>query len=1168
MSVFQEKKELHELGINKEVTIKIHYLRKDNNYDGWNVWVWNDKGLKKKIDFFEDTEDNSNGRVATLNIGTPEELDKIGYIIRRSDSNNEWAEKEGNKDRFILMKNIDTDGSINAYIKEGEEEVKFKRAKEQAEKDMVVRVHYQRPNNDYSNWNIWAWENDEKGQRIEFNGEDDFGKVAQFNVSKATYDDKLGFILRKSDYNNEWAQKDEAGDRFVDLRKYEKDGKLDIYIKQGEPKIYFERPILVRFHYKRYDKKYDDGWDIWVWKKYIDEIDEPGCGVDIRTIDESSYGNFYNDRARTGTYLLGNTKGVEKLGFLVRKTNSRGKWIGWDIDIDRYVDIDEIKRMGKDGVVDIYLAQGDLNVGFSEKDIDLSPRIVNAIIKKPKDGEKDGFKFIDVELSKEFDLTDEAKADFELRSGKDIVPIRDIQYMGEDKEKTTRWITIEVMNPKDIKPFDKKYEVSVQGFKSLPVSIRRLYEHEDFIKKLTYDGKDDGVTYSKESSKFRIYSPSADFVELLLYKKGTKSDVVKTYNLNKDVQGTWFLEVKEDLKGMFYKYRVSVDGVEYEVVDPNVKVTGVNGERGAIIDFEETNPKGWEETPRPKFTNPTDAIITELHIRDYTVNPNSGVDEEYRGRYLGLAQENTVLNTSQQKPSISMPGLYGDRVLKEEEIKTGLAHLKEMGYTHVQLMPIMNFDGVDETIKNPKGYNWGYNTLHWNAPAGSYATDTYDPAVRVRELKQLIQTLHKNGLRVVMDVVYNHTFKTQFSNLNILVPKYYHRTFENSDIFSNVSNCANDIASEKKMTRKLIINSVLHWAKEYKIDGFRFDVMYLLDIDTMNAIKEEVHKIDPSILLYGEGWGAKETSPISEERLAKEANSKKLRGIGFFSNWLGSAIKGSFDGADRGFASNAHNGNKLTELKRGIVGGIWHPDLDKINNDEESWKRWKRMLEDGDPLVPSQMVNYVGAHDNLTLYDKIDKSAANETDDIKAKMYKLCYSTILTTRGLIMIPEGDEFMRTKFGNNDSYSAGDAVNGVNWERKRTFKSIFEYIKGLIKLRKEHPAFRMSDPNEIREKLTFLKLPEDDIVGYTISDHANGDVSDKIVVVHNGDWQQKEVKLPCRGWSVLVNGEKAGTDVIENIDDDKVIVPAHTTMVLSDSESLNKAKDKEKGNGIEV
>ena len=1127
MSVFQEKSELHELETNKEVKIKLHYLRKDDNYDGWNVWTWDNNGSKQSVDFFEDTEDSSHGKVATWKVANLDEIDKVGFLIRKREGNNEWAKKDVEEDRFILMKNIDEFGNIHVYVTQGEREVRFKKVKEEAEKDLTVRVHYKRVYNDYKDWNLWAWENDEKGQKIEFTGEDSYGRVAQFNVSKATFDDKLGFIIRKSVHGNEWAEKEGCGnsnngDNLVSLRKYEKNGKVDIYVMQDEPGIFFERPIWVNFHYKRYNNNYDP-WNVWVWKKYKNLIGEPGCGVYF-TKDDHAYGKISPNEpgGKIATFMLGNTRGVEKLGFLVRRSDIYGDgkevWLEWDVDLDRYVDIEKMRELEKDGEVNIYLAQGDVNFAFRKEDMDLSPKILDATIQEPRDKAREKFNTIEVELNTKFNLTDESKADFELRCGNSIIPINNIQYRGIGND-VGRLFKIEIKDTYNLEPFDKKYVLSLKGFKSLPVSIRKLYDEKKFEERLTYDGDDLGVTYSKESSKFRIYAPTADDIELLLYDKGMDSEPVKTFKLKKAEKGTWFGEVKEDLKGMFYKYRVCVEGKEGEIVDIYAKAGGTNLKRGAIVDFDETNPEGWDDVPRPKFVKPTDAVIEELNIRDYTINENSGVDEKYRGRYLGLVQSGTRLD--------------------DTNITTVLDHIEEMGYTHIQIMPILKFDGYDENMENQIYYNWGYNNIHFFVLEGSFATDAHNPETRIKEFKKLVMECHKRGIRVIMDVVYNHTFKTQYSDLNILTPKYYHRVWKNSGLFSNATECSNEVASERKMVRKLIVDSVVHLAKEYKVDGFRFDVMYLLDIDTMNAVKEAVHKIDPTILLYGEGWEAEMETPISGDKRAMKKNASKMRGIGFFNNEFGDALKGSFNGSDRAFISNAYHKDREERLKKGIVADIQHADV-----------------TNGEDILPTQVLNYAGAHDNLTLYDKICKSVAEATEEVKMKMYKLAYSILFTAQGMVMIPEGDEFMRTKFGNKNSYDAGDEVNAVDWARKSKYKKVCDYIKGLIKLRKAHPAFRMSERSEIQEKVSYFPSLNkgDDRVGYKITDHANGDVSDTLVIVHNGNWQETTVELPGYGWYVLVNGERAGNEVIEEVKGNRVLVPAHSTMVLSDKKSL--------------
>ncbi|MBP5427388.1 MAG: type I pullulanase [Clostridiales bacterium] len=1107
MSDFQEN-----LTERENLKLKLYYHRMDNKYDEWSALVWIEGSECRKVNFFEDAESCSYGRVAKLELENLGKQNKIFFAIGKLDRNDKFIERECEDDRFVLGTDADENGCIEAYVIHGKKELQKK------ERDLVVNMHYRRWRRDYKDWDVHTWINGKKEDVKFVNEEDPYWKVAKCKLSGVKPADKFGFIIRKG--GNKWSDR-ECREKAVNLRSYDRDGVVDIYMVQNIPKIVYNRPILVNFHYKRYDDDYDL-WNIWVWKKFKTDvtIEEPGCGIAFVNYDDT-YGKVGGASAgKVATFILEPNENIESIGFLIRKDN----WIDRDIDQDRFVRLEDILRMQKEGKVDIYLAQGDLNIGFGEREIDLSPRIVDATFRYPMD--KGKIKTVYVELNKKLyeeissrEMDNALVAPFVLEDEKsEVVPISSVQYRGEKREERDkrRFFRINLKTEGDsykLEPFKKHYRLRLTGYKSRFISLRKLYDHTEYVKNITYDGDDLGVTYKKWRSKFRVWAPEVERVELLLYDKDTGSLPVKVKDLRRSKGGTWRTKVRGNLKGMFYKYRVYSGTQMVETIDPYAKAAGINAERGAIIDFKDTNPEGWGDVAIPKSGEITDAIITEIHVRNYSIKESSGVSKNNRGKFLGLTEKGTTTS---------------------DGTSTCLSHIIEEGYTHVQIMPIAKCGTLDET-RAERQSNWGYDTIHFMVIEGTYSTDPHDPVARIKEFKKMIQTFHANGIRVVLDVVFNHTYKTQFSNLNILGPKYFHRVRGEQEEFSNATNCSNEIASERKMVRKYILDTVKYWVNEFKVDGFRFDVMYLIDKDTMNEIREEINKIDPSILVYGEGWGAETDTTISQEELAQRRNAYKMPGIAFFSNEASAAIKGSFDGTDRGFALKGEGiADKEYRLKKGIVADTYHPQLGN----------------DYDRIKPNQVVNYVGVHDNLTWWDKICVSVNDACEAVKRKMYRLGYAILFTMQGALVVPEGDEFLRTKDKNNNSHNLGDRINGIDWNRKSEYKEDSNYIKGLIKMRKQHKGFRINDPDEIRKKVRFMDNLPDKVIGYTITDHANKDVSNRIAVVHNGGWREEVIRLPQNGWSVIVNDKSAGVEEIERVNGDKVRVLAHSSVVLVD------------------
>jgi pullulanase len=584
----------------------------------------------------------------------------------------------------------------------------------------------------------------------------------------------------------------------------------------------------------------------------------------------------------------------------------------------------------------------------------------------------------------------------------------------------------------------------------------------------TYTGNDLGLTYSKTASRFRIWAPTAAKVRLNLYQHPLNGTPVKTIELSRSTQGTWATTLSGNHAGTYYTFSVEHNGKWLdEVPDPYAKAVGTNGKRAMIIDQAKTNPDGWAGDKSPVLKSPTDAVIYELHVRDASIDASSGIIN--KGKFIGLTETGTKNSAGQT---------------------TGLDHLVELGVTHIHLLPFFDYNSNDESETQKPQYNWGYDPLNYNTPEGTYATNTEDGAVRIKEMKQLVQAFHKKGLAVVMDVVYNHTGLTEKSNFNQIVPDYYYRKTKDGK-YSDATACGNETASEKAMMRKFIIESVLYWVKEYHIDGFRFDLMGVHDIETMNMISAALKKIKPGILLYGEGWTAG-NSTLPENKRALKKYASQLNNIAVFSDDIRDGIKGSvFEAAERGFATG--DISKAESIRFGIVAATQHPQVDykKVNYSKAPYAN-----------SPGSVISYAECHDNNTLWDKLAISTPGTSTAERISMHKLALSIVLTSQGISFLHAGTEFLRSKKGIENSYNKPDSINAIDWNLKTINSDVFNYVKQLIGLRKAHPAFRMQTAGQIQRNLSFLPSPPG-IIGYRINGSALNDSWKDIQVWFNGN-----------------------------------------------------------------
>lgn len=587
------------------------------------------------------------------------------------------------------------------------------------------------------------------------------------------------------------------------------------------------------------------------------------------------------------------------------------------------------------------------------------------------------------------------------------------------------------------------------------------------------EGALDEMVYSPQKTMFSLWSPAADSVWLRLYSEGLGGEAQEAVAMHRGKDGTWTCSVRGDLQGKFYTFQV--DDME-ETPGIFAKAVGVNGRRGAVIDLRSTDPEGWAEDVRPAFAGAKDAIVYEMHYRDYSIHPSSGV--AHKGKFLALTEKGTQA---------------------ESGTATGIDHLKEMGVTHVQILPSYDYGSIDETRLEDNKYNWGYDPVNYNVPEGGYSTNPYDPACRIREMKEMIQALHKAGIRVVMDVVYNHTFDVAHSNFHNTCPGYFYR-YNADGSLGNASGCGNETASERGMMRKFIVESCRYWLTEYHIDGFRFDLMGIHDIETMRAVRAMMDGIDPTLLLYGEGWAA--GAPLlPQEELAMKANILRIEGVGAFCDDMRDALRGPFSDDHKGAFLAGEKGHEES-IKFGIAGCIEHPEVDmsRVNYSKAAWA-----------ADPTQCISYVSCHDDMMLTDRLKASIRLKKGALE-RLDKLAQTAVLTSQGIPFLWNGEEILRDKKGVHNSYCSPDSINAIDWSLKAQHEDVFRYYQGLIALRKAHPAFRMGEAELVRKHLHFLDAPEG-VVAYALDGEAVGDDWKTIVVVLNANRKAVEVALPA-------------------------------------------------------
>ena len=614
------------------------------------------------------------------------------------------------------------------------------------------------------------------------------------------------------------------------------------------------------------------------------------------------------------------------------------------------------------------------------------------------------------------------------------------------------------------------------------------------------------VVYSPKSTTFSLTtSPDVKKVDVVISDNDSDTAQQLVKSMKRVGAGKWKLTVKNDLKGKYYVFSVYNQAQPDHTPGVFAKAVGVNGKRGVIVDLKDTDPDGWADDVRPELKNPCDLIIYEMHHRDFSMDMSSGIKN--KGKFLALTEP------------------------------AAISHLRRLGVNAVHILPSFDFASIDESKPDVAQYNWGYDPLNYNVPEGSYSTNAADPKTRIREFKQMVQALHKAGIRVILDVVYNHTFDINGSNFQKTYPDYFFRKNAEGK-YSDGSGCGNETASDKELMREFMKESVAYWVNEYHIDGFRFDLMGVHDIETMNEIHDVVAQIDPTIYIYGEGWSAGSCA-YPQDKLATKANTCELNGIGAFGDDMRDALRGPFsDDTKGGFLAGVPGQEE--SIKFGIAGAISHPQIDmtKVNYSKVPWTN-----------EPSQMVAYVSCHDDMCLTDRLRSSIPYIGDDELIRLDLLAQTAVLTSQGVPFILSGEEMLRDKKGVHNSFRSPDSINRLDWNNLKRYPQVFDYYAGLISLRKQHPAFRMGSADEVRKNLCFLEAPEG-VVAYQLKNNAGGDSWKNIIVVLNSQKTPQTVDVPENTYTMVVANGKVDTNGIGLLSGKTLTVAPQSALIVHD------------------
>ena len=932
----------------------------------------------------------------------------------------------------------------------------------------VLIVHYRRDAADYAGWNLWAWHGQAEGAAYDFTGSDDFGLYAV-----AVYEQpqqKIGFIIRRGD----WLEKDVDEDRMVEVNA---DGIAEIWVRQDRLAFQTSPPLIdeaqdakpagqsgdldqmdfpsiappsaeavgaegvVILHYHRPDGRYDD-WNAWVWA-------------------EGNQGGAYPMQGRDGfgayAQVLLNEP-ADRVGFIIR----HGDWQEREGDQDRFV------SLNASGVAEVWLLAGEERVYMDPANLEFSLRVQRALLDAPDK--------LYVRLNRPAKADQLSDPPGWIEADGKRYPVGELRVLGHG-EAGSRDLMITLTEPIALDAVSRSMTLTLPGLEPAIVYARDILTDQAF-----HDlGATLGSDHTPQATAFATWSPVADQVELLLYKSADDTEPYEVHDMHKGTGSVWRTRVEGDLDGVYYLYRFTSYDEVREVPDIYCKAATSDSSRSMVINLDRTDPPGWDEDKSPTPASPTDEVIYEIHVRDYSIADESCPPQQ-RGKYLGLIHKN------------------------DAELATGISHLKQLGVTTVHLLPVQDFTAtMDE-------YNWGYWTALFNVPEAQYSTDYDDPAQAIKDFKAMVKGLHDAGIRVVMDVVYNHTSSSfAASPFDQTVPWYYFRTTPGGRL-RNESGTGNAIADERPMVRKYIVDSLVYWVEEYHVDGFRFDLLGMTHKETVAKIERSLHEIRPDILIYGEPWTGGGPTYFPK-------GAQKKMHVAVFNDHFRNAIRGDLDGVAHGFAMG---GGHEREVRNGLAGAI-----------------------DDFAENPTETINYVSAHDNRTLWDKLTHTLPDADDATKRDIQKLSLGLVLTAQGVPFLHGGSDFCRTKLGNHNSYNAGDEVNRFDWQRKAEYRDVFDYVSGLISLRREHPAFRMAQRKQIRKHMHFHDGPGP--VWYQLDGAAVGDSWPTIIAAYNGLVDPHTIELPEGTWKIVVNHELAGVETLGETSGE-VELPPHSMMVL--------------------
>lgn len=1035
----------------------VHYDRAD--ISDWDMWLWHEGNDGQAVAF--DKGEDAFGHIATYSFEGS--LQDISFILRKSDWSDREASDLADGNRTVTL----VDGKAEVWIKSGDTKTYTTLPSQTPTTDSPVEpvatteviLHFDNPNK--GDWAVWAWPKDGNGAETAFTGNDDFGQIANITIEGSPAE--VGFLIKDANWAKLYDQ-----DRYITIT----DGKAEVWVKDGDPNIYYENPngptvtfsdLKAKIHYNRFDDDYA-GWKLLAWATGQRE-------ADAVTFDMTQD----NDFGLVSDALISKDK-IYEIYFKLAKFDTTGN----------IVEEDQIRRINtfdSNGFAEVWINEADPTVYYDRAKAELPTEIKSMTIDK--------MNTITVKLSRKVDLNKiiangylyDSAQKFDGSAIKEIVPFVDAAGSVDSFQVVFNENLELNIDHKLTFYLDKAKTKKIEGLATIGNVVSDIAFDEAFA----FDGEL-GAIYSQYSTEFRLWAPTATKVNLLVFN-GDK--IVETIPMELGDKGVYSTVLEGNQLGLVYMYEVHVNGQVNKVVDPYAKSTTINGEKTVVVDPQISY------VPNPVNEGITDPIIYELHVKDLSSHPESGITNV--GKFLGLTETGTTTSTG---------------------FTTGLDYIRSLGVTHIQLLPIYDFSKYSTDENDPMAsFNWGYDPVNYNTPEGAYSTDPSDPNARIRELQAAVDAIHNQGMGVIMDVVYNHVFALAEHSFNKIVPGYYFR-FDEEGNAHNGTGVGNETASERAMMRKFIVDSTSYLARTYKFDGFRFDLMGIHDIKTMQAVHDALVEINPNIFILGEGWNM---GNHPQEIRAGQINANKLPEIAMFDDDLRDATKGSvFNKTEPGFVNGAYG--KEAFLMSGIR---TLPDISGKSYDN-----------------PKQYIQYVEAHDNLTLWDKLAETNPDDTEETRLKRHKLATSIALLAQGVPFIHAGQEFARTKGGDENSYKSSTEVNRLDWTRAEKYKDNIEYVRQLIQIRKDEPLFRMNSFDEIDSKLSTITAA-DKLIAYKIEDGDN-----LVIVGHNASDKAQTFSVNSAMYTVYVKDQMANSQGLEEVQivDGIVEIAPFSTLVM--------------------